>query len=108
MFVALHDVKKHLNIDEYFLDDDEYLSHLILVAEKVVEKHIDCNFSVLLNEVGTLPAPLLHSILLFIGNLYQSREAVSFGSAIELPLSFRYLLDLYMDYSSDDKIKPKN
>lgn len=106
MFITLQDVKKHLNIDEYYHDDDEYLNHLIIVAEKVVEKHIDCDFSVLQDEVGMIPAPLLHSILLFIGNMYQSRESVSFTTAYELPLSFRYLLDLYMDYSSDERVKP--
>ena len=106
MFLTLDRVKEHLNIDKVFHDDDEYLNHLILVAEKVVEKHIDCDFSVLMDEVGMIPAPLLHSMLLFIGDLYQSRESVSFASAQELPLSFRYLLDLYMNYSSDDSTKP--
>lgn len=106
MFISLDTVKKHLNIDDYFKDDDEYLTHLILVAEKVVERHIDCDFSVLKDEVGQIPAPLLQSILLFIGNMYQSREAVSFSPATELPLSFRYLLDLYMNYSSDMTKKP--
>lgn len=109
MFVSIPLVKQHLNIDEYYHDDDEYLSHLILVAEKVVEKHIDCDFSVLLDEVGMIPSPLLHAILLFIGNMYQSRESVSFSSATELPLSFRYLLDLYMDYGCNENRKhPKH
>lgn len=102
MFLSLNIVKKHLNIDEYFHDDDEYITHLIMVAEEVVEKHIDCDFSVLLDEVGMLPSPLLQAILLFIGNMYQSREAVSFASAIELPLSFTYLLDLYKNYSGNN------
>lgn len=106
MFIPLERVKQHLNIDEYFHGDDEYLNHLILVAETVVEKHIDCDFSVLKDEVGMIPAPLLQSILLYIGNLYQSRESVSFATAQELPLSFRYLLDLYMDYSGDKCKKP--
>lgn len=101
MFLDLATVKKHLNIDEYFHDDDEYLGHLILVAEKVVEKHIDCDFSVLVGADGMIPSPLLHAILLFIGNMYQSRESVSFTSAVELPLSFRYLLDLYQDYTGE-------
>lgn len=106
MFITLPVVKQHLNIDEYFHDDDEYINHLILVAEKVVEKHIDCDFSVLVDETGMVPSPIRHAILLFIGNLYQSRESVSFSNATELPLSFRYLLDLYMDYSGDINIKP--
>lgn len=106
MFVTLTEVKQHLNIDDYFQDDDGYINHLILVAEKVVEKHIDCDFSVLVDERGMVPSPIRHAILLFIGNLYQSRESVSFSNATELPLSFRYLLDLYMDYSGNMNIKP--
>lgn len=103
MFLSLDTVKKHLNVDDYFHDDDEYIYHLILVAEKVVEKHIDCDFSVLLDDRGMVPAPILHAILLFIGNMYQSREAVSFASAQELPLSFSYLLDLYKEYGIENK-----
>lgn len=106
MFVSLDIVKQHLNIDSYYTDDDEYLRHLINVAETVVERHIDCDFKVLMDEVGQIPTPLLQAILLFIGNLYQSRESVAFASAVELPLSFRYLLDLYMDYSSNMCVKP--
>ena len=106
MFLSLEKVKRHLNIDEYFHEDDEYLNHLILVAEKVVEKHIDCDFSGLMDDLGNLPSPILHAMLLFIGDMYQSRESVSFASAQELPLSFRYLLDLYMDYSGDENRKP--
>ena len=107
MFLSLDTIKKHLNIDEYYHDDDEYLYHLGLVAEKVVEKHIDCDFNSLVDEVGMIPAPLLQSMFLFIGNLYQSREAVSFASVNEIPLSFNYILDLYKNYSND-RNKPKD
>lgn len=106
MFLSLQEVKKHLNIDEFFHDDDEYLNHLVLVAEKVVEKHIDRDFNTLMNGLGELPPPILHSMLLFIGDMYQSRESISFASAQELPNSFKYLLGLYQDYSSDMSIKP--
>ena len=107
MFLSLDTIKKHLNIDEYYHDDDEYLYHLGLVAEKVVEKHIDCDLNSLVDERGMIPAPLLQSMLLFIGNLYQSREAVSFASPNEVPLSFNYILDLYKTYTND-KNKPKD
>ena len=99
MYIELNKIKKHLNIDDYFIDDDEYLLSLAEVAEKVVEKHIDCNLSDLQEEDGTLPVPLLHAMLLFIGDMYQSRESVSFTSASEIPFSYEYLLSLYKDYS---------
>lgn len=99
MFLELEQIKKHLNIDSDFTDDDEYLIHLAEVAEMVVEKHIDDKLQCLANRNGgDLPSPLLHATLLFIGNLYQSRESVAYTNAVEIPLSYSYLLDLYKNY----------
>ena len=36
MFLTLKRIKKHLNMDEYFKDDDEYLMFLEDVAEQTV------------------------------------------------------------------------
>lgn len=36
MFLTLERIKKHLNIDEYFKDDDDYLMFLGDVAEHTV------------------------------------------------------------------------
>lgn len=99
MFITLELIKKHLNIDEYFEEDDQYLLHLALVAEEVVSKHIDDNLSDLADEEGNLPAPLQQAMLLFIGDMYQSRESVAYGSTpVEIPLSFSYILSLYKNY----------
>ena len=43
MYIQLYQIKKHLNINEDFHDDDEYLMSLEEVAEKVVEANIDTN-----------------------------------------------------------------
>lgn len=105
MFITLDQIKRHLNIDSYFTDDDNYLMDLEQVAEKVVEKHIDKKLSVLCDDGGDLPSPLLHAMLLFIGNLYQSRESIAFNSSpLEIPLSYSYLLDLYKNYSNNDNV----
>ena len=105
MFITLDIIKKHLNIDDYYTDDDNYLIGLEHVAEKVVEKHIDKKLSVLCDTNGDLPTPLVHAMLLFIGNLYQSRESVAFNSSpSEIPLSYSYLLDLYKNYSNNDNV----
>lgn len=104
MFITLERIKQHLNIDEYFTDEDEYLVYLESVAESVVEKHIDNNLSGLCDEEGNLPAPLLHAMLLFIGDMYQSRESVAFSTATELPLSFNYILSLYKNYSNQNNV----
>lgn len=104
MFIQLDRIKQHLNIDEYFTAEDEYLTYLEDVAETVVERHIDHNLSDLQDEEGNLPAPLLHAMLLFIGDMYQSRESVAFSTATELPLSFNYILSLYKNYSNQNNV----
>ena len=104
MFIQLYQIKKHLNIDEDFHLDDEYLVDLSIVAEQVVQKHIDNNLDELCAENdGELPSPLMHAMLLVIGNFYANRESVAFASSSEIPLSYSYLLDLYKNYNNTKK-----
>lgn len=103
MYITVEEIKKHLNIDSYFTDDDEYLVSLIEVAEKVVQAHIDCSFNDLLDDDGKLPTPIIQAMKLFIGNMYQSRESVAFVNATEIPFAYDYLLSLYKDYSKKNK-----
>lgn len=99
MNIALDKIKKHLNIDTDFTEDDAYLSSLAEVAECVVERHIGYKFSDLIEKNdGQLPMPLQHAMLLFIGTMYANRESVTFGSASELPLSYNYILQLFENY----------
>ena len=99
-YLNLRDIKKHLNIDSYYTDDDIYLEALMNVAEKVVEKHIDIGLAILADyNGGELPPPLIHAMLLFVGNMYANRESVAFASSSEIPLSYQYILDLYKCYN---------
>ena len=100
MLIDLDKIKKHLNIDEDFTEDDEYIESLALVAEELVQKHIDKSFEEIAAESGGIPKPLLHAILLFIGNLYDNRESVAYSSAIEVPTSLTYILNMYRDYEN--------
>ena len=102
-YINLSQIKKHLNIDSDFTDDDNYLSSLGDVAEAAVEKHINTKLRTVAEENGgELPSPLLHAMLLFIGNMYLNREAVSFTNVTEIPLSYGYLLDLYKCYNNPE------
>lgn len=102
MFLEIDRIKKHLNIDDYYKDDDNYLVYLYEVAEKVVEKHTDTNLKQIAEENGgELPPPILHAMLLFIGDMYKSRESISFGSVTSIPFSYEYILSLYKNYRSN-------
>ena len=41
MVLELEQVKKHLNIDNSYTDDDLYILDLVTVAEDSVKKHLD-------------------------------------------------------------------
>lgn len=101
--IPIYLIKKHLNIDNSFTEDDDYLIELERVALALVEKHIDKPIKDLLDEGGELPTPLSQAVLLQIGNMYQSRESVAFSNAVELPKSYDYILDMYKDYSKKEK-----
>lgn len=103
-YLKLDLIKKHLNIDSDFHDDDSYLEALGDVVEKVTEKHIDISLKKLTaDNNGKIPAPLIHSMLLLIGTYYSNRENIAFASSAEIPLSYSYLLSLYQNYGGNDK-----
>jgi uncharacterized phage protein (predicted DNA packaging) len=99
MLVNLNRIKKHLNIDVDFTDDDEYIESLEQIAEDLVQKHIDKKFEDIIAEDGVVPTPLLQAILLFIGNMYDNRESVAYSSVTEVPKSLDYILSMYRDYN---------
>lgn len=96
--INLKRAKEHLNIEEEFTDDDEYIQSLINVSYDVVNKHINTSIDEIIDENGIIPTPLQHAMLLMIGNLYQNREIASFANATKLPYNYEYLLNFYKNY----------
>lgn len=92
----LERIKKHLNIDETFVDDDVYLLELYNVCKTIVEKHTCTSF----NDDEEIPHPLQQAILMLIGNYYANRESIAFASSAEIPLTYTYILDLYKNYNN--------
>ena len=100
MYIELDYAKKHLNIEQDFTEDDEYILGLIDMAEQDVRVHVNEDFDKLAEQNGgCLPAPLLQAMLLMIGNMYQNREPLGLkGQA--LPFNYQYLIDLYRNYEN--------
>lgn len=111
-YLNLEQLKKHLNIDADFTDDDAYIESLGEVAESIVEKHLDRKLDSFCDirysnvpitydgavSYGDLPAPIVHAMLLMVGNLYANRESVTYANTYELPLAYQYLLAPYHNY----------
>lgn len=100
MYIPLELAKKHLNIEDDFLEDDEYIVGLISMAEASVRVHINEDFAILAEKNGgCVPAPVLQAMLLMIGNMYQNREPL--GTKVQaLPFNYQYLIDLYRNYNN--------
>lgn len=97
MYITLEQAKKHLNIDDSFTDDDNYILQLIQVAEDAVEKNTDIALSDQIVD-GQLPSTIIHSILLLVGNLYNNREATSYSVPSEVPFAYKYLINLNRNF----------
>lgn len=101
MYLQLYQVKKHLNLDENFHDDDEYLVELAQAAQQTVEVHLDRPLKDFENEEGFIPSSLTQAMLLLVGTWYASRESVSFASNTVLPHSYDYIIALYKNYNRE-------
>ncbi len=97
MYVTIKEVKKHLQIDDSFTDDDQYLESLIKVSEDSVANHLDVALEDIATD-GELPPAVKQSVLLMAGNLYANREPVAYSSVVKVPYTLDYLLGLYKRY----------
>lgn len=98
MYVTLSEARRHLNLDEWFKEDDEYILELIKVTEDTVEKRIGKPLSKCIDKNGDLEPSIKHSILLLIGTYYNQREATSPTSISTVPYTFDFLADLNKKY----------
>lgn len=97
MYITKTQAKEHLQIDEDFMDDDNYILLLIQAAEDAVSHHLNIPLEHLLKD-GVLPASIIQAILLLIGNFYANREPVAYGTVVKIPYTVDYLLNLYKHY----------
>ena len=98
-YLTLAEIKKHLNIDSTFTEDDTYLTALGTAAEEVVSRYIDQPLTLLEDSNHKIPTPLTFACLIWIATAYAVRESVSSTNMSEVPHSFEMLCQLYRNYS---------
>ena len=88
-------IKKQLNIDDYFTDDDIYLEALGETAEDIVEKQVNedlCDIAARNN--GILPPALKHAMKMLVEYLYNNRGS----DDTKIPDAFYDMIKLYRNY----------
>ena len=98
MYITLSEAKRHLNLDEWFVEDDGYITEIIKASESIVEKRIGKPLNKCIDKGGELDPSVKHSILLLIGTYYNQREATSPSNISKVPYAFDFLADLNKKY----------
>lgn len=99
IYLKLYQIKRHLNVDERFQEDDEYLLELAEVAQAAVERHLDTSLQEIAKDNGgVLPPPIVHAMKLLVAEYYSQREAIAYTATQVVPLAYDYLLEPYIDY----------
>lgn len=96
-FATLAELKKHLNIETGFTEDDTYLTSLSQVAQLSVIEY--CAGGIDAYDSTDAPVPVRQAILLLAAHLYATRAIVSFAQGYEIPYSFKFLLNPYRTYT---------
>lgn len=98
MYINISTAKKHLNIDEWFNEDNDYILNLIKVAEDATEKRIGKKLSECIDNSGELMPSVQQTILLLLGTLYSQREATTPNKISTVPYTFDFLASLNQRY----------
>lgn len=101
LYATLDMAKRHLNIEDAFTEDDQYIESLIDVAEERVaaELCMPVEDMAKINRGGNLPATLLHAILLTIGAYYTNREDITTIQTKPLEYGVKHLTQLWRDFT---------
>lgn len=94
MIVAIEELKKHLNIDPTFSDDDNYIASLEEVSVDAISVHLNRA----LREEAEIPSAIIHAIKLMVGQLYAHREPTTSNAVNTIPYTLDYLISLYRNY----------
>ena len=97
MSVSIKDLKRQLNVEFSYTDENAILQRFLDIANIAVLTY--CNEG-LSGYTGTTeqPLPVQQSVILLATHFYINRNMVSFGQGTEIPYSFRFLLDPYKNF----------
>jgi len=101
-YTTVAELKQHLNIEENFNDDNNYLLELISVSEMAVSDYLNgglsgstVTFTISGETIVALPKTIKFATMLLAAHLYNNRTLVSFAQGVEIPYTFQFLLNSY-------------
>lgn len=96
-YLTLDEIKKQLNVDADFHEDDEFLELLGESVEDLTSNLIDCSLDELVAQNGDLPAGVRHAMRMLCDYVY-SQQRGSSGESNDIPNAIFTILKLYRSY----------
>lgn len=95
-YTSIYELKRHLNIESTYIDDDGYLQDLVEVAAVAIQNYLNDSLSGFTET--NIPMPIKQAALLLSAHLYSNRQIVAFANGVEIPYTYKFLLDPYKNY----------
>lgn len=95
-YITLDEAKSQLNIETGYTIDDQYITHLVDVAETACDNYTNGGLSGY--TTNDVPATVKQAVLLFVTHLYTNRSTITFAKPETLPFGFTFLLDFEKDF----------
>lgn len=96
-YLTLKEIKKQLNVDQEFTDDDEFLTLLGDAAEDMTAQLLDCDLTEIYAENGEMPATIMHAMRILVDYFYSVNRGSS-SESIDIPNAVYTMLKLYRNY----------
>lgn len=95
MYITLKEARRHLQLDDFFTEDDRLIVGYIRAAEDATAKRLNRPLNELVDRhTGELAPSVKSAILLLVGHLYNQREATTIQNLRETTLGWEMLTDL--------------
>jgi hypothetical protein len=97
-YLTLEEIKKQLNVDVDFHEDDEFLELLGESVEDLTSNLIDCQLDELAAQNGCIPAGVRHAMRMLVDYVY-SQQRGSSGESNDIPNAIFTILKLYRNFN---------
>ena len=97
-FLTIDEIKKQLNVDLEYHDDDEFLELVGESAEDMIAQLIDCPIEQVEAKFGEVPASIRHAARMLCDYMY-SQQRGSSGESIDIPEAIFTILKLYRNFN---------
>lgn len=96
-YLTIDELKKQMNIDPDFNDDNEYLEQVGSAAEDMTEALLDTKLDMLVAEKGSIPGTVRHAMRM-IADYFYAKFRGSSDTDMEIPAAYFTMLKLYRNF----------